>query len=174
MLQVEAKWKQSESKVKDMAKAFHSLSYEVSVLADTDADDQFSQVDIIELEALSIPVYVWSDKCAIEQRAILDLPWPSVLASVRLAKDNFGQESVNDKIGTKFNETLNKNISKWHDSQELRKAIGDSANEKKWFKSITKGSSWFSAIAPAFDNAEFLKKDLAVKLNELWEWAERE
>ncbi len=164
----------SGSKVKDMAKAFHSLSYEVTVLADADADDQFSQAHIKELEALSIPVHVWSDKYAIEQRAMFDLPWPSALASARLAQDNFGQESVNDKIRTKFNGTLDKDISKWHDSPELRKAIGDSAKEKTWFKSITKGSLWFSAIAPAFDDAEFLKKDLAVKLNELWEWAERE
>lgn len=41
-----------------MAKAFNSLCYEVTVLADADADDQFSQADMDELTALGVPVHV--------------------------------------------------------------------------------------------------------------------
>jgi hypothetical protein len=41
-----------------------------------------------------------------------------------------------------------------------------------WFKDITRGDLWVKAISPAFDDAGFLKKDIATKLAQLWAWAE--
>ena len=60
------------------------------------------------------------------------------------------------------------------DDPKLRQAIGAVAKKSSWFKDITKGDLWFKVIAPAFENAEFLKTDLAVKLNKLWSWAEHD
>lgn len=51
----------SGSKVKGLAKAFKSLCYDVSVVADADAEHQFSAADVAELVQLGIPVHVWSD-----------------------------------------------------------------------------------------------------------------
>lgn len=158
-------------KVKNMAKALNSLAYDVAVLADADANDQFSQADIDELTELGIQVQVWSEKLALEQRAMLDLPWASVLITVKLARDELNQ-SVCDQVISKLGEELDKNIDNWVDSPKLRKAIGEAAKKKDWFKNITKGDLWFKAIAPVFKDAEFVKKDLAVKLIELWSWAE--
>lgn len=157
--------------VKNMAKAFHSLCYDVTVMADSDADHQFSQVDIDELTALGIQVQVWSEKLALEERAMLDLPWASVLASVMLARDNFNQ-STYDQVRAKLAEVLDEDICKWDDNPVLRKALGKVAKEKKWFKNITYGDLWFKTIAPAFADPEFLKTDLAVKMNNLWAWIE--
>jgi len=157
--------------VKNMAKAFNSLCYDVTVMADSDAADQFSQVDIDELTALGIQVHVWSEKFALEERAMLDLPWASVLASVMLARDNFNQ-STYDQVRAKFTGVLDEDICKWVDSPVLRKALGKVAKEKKWFKNITYGDLWFKTIAPAFADPEFLKTDLAVKMNNLWAWIE--
>jgi predicted ATP-dependent endonuclease of OLD family len=158
-------------KVKSMAKAFHSLCYDVTVLADADADDQFSQKDIQELTNLGIQVQVWNDKLSIEERAMQDLPWNSVIASVILARDEF-KISVHDQVQAMFKDKLVDDPTKWLDSQKLRQAIGAVAKKKDWFKSITKGDLWFKTIIPAFKNADFLKSNLAVKLSQLWAWAE--
>ena len=158
-------------KVKNLAKAFNSLGYDVAVLADADADDQFSQADIDELAKLGIQVQVWTEKLALEQRAMLDLPWANVLISVKLAHDELNQ-SVCDQVSSRLGEVLDENIVNWVDSPKLRIAIGDVAKKKDWFKNITKGDLWFNAITPAFEDAEFLKKDLVVKLDRLWAWVE--
>lgn len=159
------------SKVKKMAKTFHSLGYVVTVLADADADDQFSQADIDELAKLGIQVQVWSEKLALEEQAMLDLPWASVLVSVKLAQDEL-HFPVYDQLRSKLEEDLDKDIDQWVDSPKLRNAIGAVAKKAGWFKDTTRGDLWFKAIAPAFKDAEFLKKDLVVKLNKLWTWAE--
>lgn len=159
------------NKAKNMAKAFNSLCYEVTVLADADADDQFSQADIDELTKLGIQVQVLSEKRALEERAMLDLPWASVLVSVKLAQDELFFPAY-EQVCSKLEEQLDKNIDKWVDSPKLRIAIGAVAKKAGWFKDTTRGDLWFKAIAPAFDDAEFVTKDLAVKLNELWAWAE--
>ncbi|MHA6860356.1 ATP-dependent nuclease [Ralstonia pseudosolanacearum] len=161
----------SGSKVKGMAKAFHSLHYEVTVLADADADDQFSQADMDELTALGIPVHVWNDKLALEERTMMDLHWASVLNSVKLAQEELGFPAY-DQVRSKLEEELDKDIGKWQDSPKLRKAIGAVAKKSGWFKDTTRGDLWFKAIAPAYKDAEFVKTDLATKLNNLWSWAE--
>ncbi|MBU9312892.1 ATP-dependent nuclease [Burkholderia multivorans] len=161
----------SGSKVKGMAKAFHSLHYEVTVLADADADDQFSQADMDELTALGIPVHVWNDKLALEERTMIDLPWVSVLNSMKLAQDDLGFPAY-DQVRSKLEEDLDRDIWKWKDSPKLRKAIGAVAKKAGWFKDTTRGDLWFKAIAPAYKDADFVKTDLATKLNKLWAWAE--
>lgn len=159
------------SKVKDLAKAFKSLSYEVSVLADADAEDQFSIADVAELVKLDIPVHVWNDKLSLEQRALQDLPWDCVLASLKLAQDELGF-SVHDQVRSRLEEALDKDIDKWPESAKLRAAIGVAAKKGSWFKDTTRGDQWFKAVSPAFQDAGFLKKNLALKLEELWTWAE--
>ncbi|PRD99969.1 hypothetical protein C6P77_15685 [Burkholderia ambifaria] len=161
----------SGSKVKGMAKAFHSFHYEVTVFADADADDQFSQADMDELTALGVTVHVWNDKCSLEERAIQDLPWANVLISVKLAQDELGFPAY-DQVRSKLEEELDKDIGKWQDSPKLRKAIGAVAKKAGWFKDTTRGDLWFKAIAPAYKDADFVKTDLATKLNKLWAWAE--
>nr|WP_249182216.1 ATP-binding protein [Burkholderia vietnamiensis] len=161
----------SGSKVKGMAKAFHSLHYEVTVLADADADDQFSQADMEDLTALGIPVHVWNDKLALEERTMIDLPWASVLNSVKLAQDDLGFPAY-DQVRSKLEEDLDRDILKWKDAPKLRKAIGAVAKKAGWFKDTTRGDLWFKAIAPAYKDADFVTTDLATKLNKLWAWAE--
>jgi putative ATP-dependent endonuclease of the OLD family len=159
------------SKVKALAEAFKSLCYEVVVLADADRDDQFSPAQIVELEKLGIPVYVWDDKLSLEERAIQDLPWASVLDSVMLAQNQLAQ-SAHDQVLSRYLMVLDKDIGAWQDSPQLRAAIGTSAHKGGWFKDTTRGDLWFKILIPAYKAPEFAKKNLAVKLNELWAWAE--
>lgn len=157
--------------VKALAKAFKSLCYDVSVFADGDAEKQFSPADEAELIKLGISVYVWSDKLSLEERAFQDLPWAAVLVSVRLAQAELGFP-VRDQVQSKFVEHLDQNVDTWQESPELRAAIGVAAKKAGWFKDTTRGDLWFKAISPAFQDAAFGKKNLALELGKLWAWAE--
>ncbi|NVM76464.1 putative ATP-dependent endonuclease of OLD family [Duganella sp. SG902] len=161
------------AKVKALAKALKSLCYDVSVLADADAPDQFSPADEAELIELEIPVVVWSEKQSLEERAIQDLPWSAIQASLKLAQTEFAfpvRDHVLARLTVKME--LDKSTDNWVDSANLRKAIGIAAKKSEWFKSMSKGDLWFKAIAPAWKTAEFAKKDLAIKLNKFWAWVE--
>lgn len=159
------------SKVKGLAKAFKSLCYDVSVLADADAETQFSAADVAELIKLGISVHVWSDKLSLEERAFLDLPWSSVLVSVKLAQDELGFPAY-DQVRSKFSEALHINIDTWVDSPKLRTSIGAAAKSAGWFKDVTRGDLWFKAITPAYFDPDFIKKNLVFELEKLWGWAE--
>lgn len=159
------------SKVKALAKAFKSLCYDVSVLADGDAEKQFSPADEIELVELGIQVRVWSDKLSLEERAFLDLPWANVLDSLNLAQETLGYP-VYDQTRAEFREDLNTDTSLWKDSPKLRTAIGFAAKKAGWFKDTTRGDLWFKAISTAFGDAAFIKKNLALELGKLWAWVE--
>lgn len=159
------------SKVKALAKAFKSLGYDVSVLADGDAEDQFSRADEEELVKLGITVGIWSEKLSLEERAFQDLPWASVLVSVKLAQEELGF-SAYDQVLARFDEDLDKDIHAWKESPQLRTAIGVAAKKSNWFKDTTRGDLWFKAISTAFQDAAFCKKNLALELSKLWAWAE--
>ncbi|HGM7284526.1 AAA family ATPase [Stenotrophomonas geniculata] len=159
------------SKIKGLAKAFKSLGYDVSVLADADAEDQFSMADAAALVKLGVSVHMWSDKLSLEERALQDLPWESVLISLRLARDELGF-AVYDQVRSKFQEALDQDIAKWADGAKLRAVIGVAAKKGGWFKDTTRGDQWFKVVSPAFNDAAFSRRDLAVKLGALWTWAE--
>lgn len=160
------------SKIKALAEAFKLLSYDVCVVADGDAEKQFSPAHEAELEGKGISVHVWTDKLSLEQRAFQDLPWISVIASVKLAQ-TVPSLTVYDNVRSWYQKPLDEDVTKWGDSPELRLAIGSAAKGSDWFKDITRGDLWVQAISPAFDDAGFLKKDIATKLAQLWAWAER-
>jgi putative ATP-dependent endonuclease of OLD family len=161
----------SGSKVKGLAKAFKALRYDVSVLADGDAEKQFSPADEAELVKLGVPVHVWSEKLSLEERAFQDLPWDSLLVSVKLAKEEF-HYAVSDQVRSEFLEELDKDIGAWKESPKLRISIGVAAKKAGWFKDTTRGDLWFKAISPAYKDATFIKANLALELGKLWAWAE--
>jgi predicted ATP-dependent endonuclease of OLD family len=160
------------SKVKAMAMAFKKLGYDVSVLADGDADKQFSPADAAGLVALEIPTHVWSDKLSLEERAFLDLPWAYVVAGLKLAQVDL-LYPVYDQVRSQYQDELDQDISKWSESPKLRTAIGAAAKSAGWFKDITRGDLWFKTLSAAFIAPGFGKTNLALELGKLWEWAER-
>ncbi len=157
--------------VSPLTKAFKTLCYDVAVLADGDAEQHFSPAHAAALEKLGAKVYVWTDKLSLEERAFQDLPWMAVLASIKLAQDVL-HFSVYDQVNSRFNGNLDKDLTVWQDSNDLRKAVGLAAKKCEWFKSTTGGDLWFKTVAGSFDEADFKKKDLAVKLEQFWVWAE--
>lgn len=158
------------SKVKSLATGFKALHYDVMVLADGDAQDQFSDKDAADLNGKEVSVVMWADRLSIEQRAMVDLPWEQVLASTTLAKElGF---PVHDQIRSKLNIQFDEDIGKWQDTAELRKAIGAAAKSSNWFKNIAYGEQWAQAIFPAFADAAFLQKEFATKLGQFRAWVD--
>jgi putative ATP-dependent endonuclease of OLD family len=160
------------SKVKGMAIAFKKLGYDVSALADGDAEKQFSAADAAGLVAIGIPTYVWNDKLSLEERAFVDLPWASVVASLTLAQVELFYP-VYDQVRSQYQDVLDPDISEWRDSPKLRTAIGAAAKSAGWFKDTTRGDLWFKAVSTAFNDPGFGKTNLALELGRLWEWAKR-
>lgn len=160
------------SKIKSLAKAFQSLEYSVAIIADGDAPKQFSEVDEQELILSGMEVEVWEDNLSLEERAMMDLPWDYVIASVKLAEE-FGF-AVCETVSSVYGSKVDNNIDSWEESDSLRVSIGKSAKSKKtgWFKDITRGDQWFKRIDLAFEDDEFKKTDLYLKLNKLWGWIE--
>lgn len=160
------------SKVKGMAIAFKKLGYDVSVLADGDAEKQFSTADAVGLVAMGIPTYVWNDKFSLEERAFVDLPWAYVLASLTLAQVELFYP-LYDQVRSKYQDVLDPDIREWPDTPKLRTAIGAAAKGAGWFKDTTRGDLWFKVVGGAFNDPVFGRTNLAVELGKLWEWAER-
>ncbi len=160
----------SASKVKGLAAGFKRLHYDVTVLADGDAQGNFSDQDAAELNQRGVAVVMWADNLAIEQRAMMDLPWAQVVASAQLANElGF---PVNDNVRSKLNVQLEEDIGNWQDTVDLRKAIGDAAKSSSWFKNIASGERWAEAVFPAFGNAAFQQKDFATKLSQFRAWVD--
>lgn len=158
------------SKVKGLAMGFKALHYDVMVLADGDAQDQFSDKDAADLNGKQVEVVMWADELSIEQRAMVDLPWEQVQASAKLAIElGF---PVHDQVRSKLNIQLDEDIVKWQDTAELRKAIGSAAKASNWFKNIAYGEQWAQAIFPAFADTEFQQKNFAVKLGQFRTWVD--
>lgn len=160
------------SKIKGLAKGFKALHYDVLVIADGDAQDKFSDEDAKDLRARGVSVLMWAERLAIEQRAMLDLPWSQVLASVTLAEES--GVPVFDNIRSNLNGKLDEEMFEWEDGLELRKAIGNAAKSSSWFKNISYGEKWAEAISPAFANAAFKDKNFVSKIIELRAWADYE
>ncbi|MDE2422276.1 MAG: AAA family ATPase [Gammaproteobacteria bacterium] len=159
------------SNIKGLAVAFNSFDYPVAVLADGDAPKNFSIEDENYLTALGVKVHVWADLLSLERRAMMDLPWEYVLLSVKLARDEFNRP-VHKNLETAFNSKVDEDFESWVDNTQWREAIGQAAAKSEWFKDITRGDLWFKTIAPALNDPEFMKSNLAVTLNNLWGWIE--
>lgn len=159
------------SKLKALAEAFKLLGYEVCVVADGDAEKQFSPAHEAELEGKGVAVHVWTDKLSLEERVFQDLPWASVLESVKLAQ-TVPSLTVYANVRSKYQKELDGDVGKWVESAELRFAIGKAAKGCDWFKDITRGDLWLQTISPAFSDPDFAKRDIPTKLFKLWAWAE--
>jgi putative ATP-dependent endonuclease of OLD family len=163
------------SKIKGLAEGFRSLLYDVAVIADGDAPDKFSNKDAEELENSGVEVLMWSNEAALEERIMLDLPWKYVLASVKLAKEEFNQP-VYENVRSQLNAPQNETIDKWIESDDLRRAIAKAAKAKEnpWFKKISKAQRWMEVIAPALIDETIRESDLVVNISKLRSWVDRD
>lgn len=159
------------SNIKDIAGVFKELTYDVSVLADSDAPDDFSEADGTYLLDKGVAVTVWDDALSIEGRVFADMPWPGVMASFEVAHAiHRDREKQLDQIRTQYGAGFDRNYIGWTDGPQLRTALGKAAKASSWFKSQSWAQEWAAAVSRHLDDAAIRTTDLVCKLNATREW----
>jgi putative ATP-dependent endonuclease of OLD family len=159
------------SKIKEIAEGLKDLSYEVSVLADSDRPDQLSEADVNSLRARGVPVTIWDDALCIEQRIFADLPWPGIMAAFEAACTISGNRNqVLDQVQTQHGQPFDRNYAAWTDGRQLREALGKAAKVSGWFKRQSWAQEWTAAICAYLDDATIRNTDLARKIKALRDW----
>jgi len=156
-----------------VAKALAGLSYEVCLFGDS---DRSIDPDQNALEQAGVSVLLWDGETAIEQRIALDLPWDGVIDVVNLAMNIWGEDSVRDTIAARLGapgKKLSGGPSSWLESglneSDLRKAIGDTAKRKNWFKRVDIAEDLSKVVIEHLDKIQ--EKDLTQKIAALRQWA---
>jgi len=142
------------SKAPVIAEHLLDLGYEVLLLLDTDKNAPEDLIDNVKKKGGT--VFEWSNKCSTEERLFIDVPWDVVNSLVSLAAEYFGSESIKDCINNACridgqSEISSIELSAMHDNEAFRRLVGEVANNKKWFKDITRGERLAEIIAPCID-----------------------
>jgi hypothetical protein len=158
----------SAARARDLA----SLGYQVAILGDSDTP---LHPGTPELKTRGVEVVLWDGGVAIEARAALDLPWSGVLELLRYVADERGEAPVRQAIGSKTGPATRipeARFESWPDSPVLRKAIGSAAKSGKWLKS-REGGVRLGEITVRHITS-IAESDLAAKLAQVREWADRD
>jgi hypothetical protein len=161
------------SKVNRLAEVLKMLSYDVSVLADSDEPAQFSNQEAESLGARGVEVILWSGDVCIERRVFSDLPWQGVKAGFEVACDMYSRSTVLGQIQSNYGEGLDRDYEAWADSPRLREALGAAAKTSEWFKRQNKAQLWVGAISRYLDDQSIRDTDLIRKIDKIRQWVDR-
>lgn len=149
-----------------------SLGYRTVYFGDSDAPINPNET---ELRMAGVRVIQWAGNCAIEQRLCLDLPWPALGELVNLACELHGRASVLDAVASRLkvpSSQCGADINRWvglaGTQAAVRTLVGDTANDKKWFKRIDFGEELGDLVVRHL--ADMVGTDTTAKINELRQW----
>lgn len=159
------------NQVRPVAESLHELAYTVAVLADSDAETEFSAADAAALNALGVAVTLWNDAMSIEQRVFADLSWEGVRASFEAAC-SIQQDRARcvDQVQSRYGPGFNRDSDQWTDEPRLRAALGAAAKGSGWFKRQDRAQEWVAAIGPHLDDPSVQTTDLLQKIAALRSW----
>jgi hypothetical protein len=161
-------------RIRQIAGSLKVLGYDVAVLADSDAPDQFSDADAQALRAADITVAKWDGALSIEERVLADLPWVGVMASFGAARAIWGDDDrLLDQVQTQFGQGFDRNFGQWADRPQLRTALGRAAKASDWFKRQSWGREWAAAISRHLADNAMQASDLVRQLTSLRGWIDR-
>jgi len=150
------------------------LGFKTCFFADGDKLDQLRPT-LEELRKAGIDVFHWSKPNAIEQVIATNLSFVALEKMVSIGVEAKGEESVYDTIWNKLktdNRPENRNLEDWLangiSEQAIRKAIGEAAKEKGWFKRIDIGEELGKLIIEDFPN--LTGKEVATVLQQIEGW----
>ncbi len=159
---------------KQVCKGLKTLGYSTAAIIDS---DKLKAGEIDYLEKLGIKVIHWEDKVSIEERVFLDIPVDKLIHIVKHAyrlKRKDGEENAEESIVDSINSKLDMNfssideISGFQDKVQLRKALGEIAKRKGWFKRPDKGEKLGKLVFASFN--EMQDKDIYFKMEQLKLW----
>ena len=159
------------SNIKEIAESLKALGYDVAVLADSDADDQFSDAHALELRNAGITVVKWGGALSIEERVFADLPWAGVMDSLAAAQTIWNDDTrLLDQVQTQFGQGFDRDFETWADMPQLRTALGKAAKASDWFKRQSWGHEWAAAISAHLADDVIRESDLVRQLTSLRNW----
>jgi hypothetical protein len=138
-----------------IAEHLRDLGYEVWLLLDSDQPPNAEALRRATDKGAAF--WQWPDNCSTEQRLFLDLPWAGVRALIALAIECVGQDSVIAVLDNALNAAGLPTVSAAklgpeRDTVDLRRLIGKVANDKSWFKDISRGEGLASVVGPHLAN----------------------
>lgn len=151
----------------NVAKQFNSLEYQVLWWGDSDVKNHDDAKK--ELKSAGIPLVEWADKTNLEGRIFFDLPWEGIKEIISLFEDLHGRQSTVDQVRS-IDSNVSSNMGAWEDSQDIRKALGKTAHEKKWYKCISYAENVGDVVAKYLPNIK--DSDLNKKINIIRSWIE--
>ena len=156
-----------------IAEHLRDLGYEVWLLLDS--DEEPNQADLKRAKDKGAIVHQWPDKCSTEERLFLDLPWACVRSMIALAIEFTSIESVRTLIDNALSAaglptTTEARLGNERDTPQVRRILSKVANDKKWFKTISRGERLASLIGPHL--VAVSDKPLNVGIAAMREWVD--
>jgi len=151
----------------NVAKQFNSLEYQVLWWGDSDATGHEKAKK--DIKDAGIPIVEWADQTNIEERIFLDLPWNGIKELIGFVEDLYGKQSIVDQVRS-IDANIASDIDTWADSQDIRKALGKTAHDKKWYKCISYAENIGDIIAKYLP--EIQDSDLSKKIDAIRSWIE--
>lgn len=147
------------------------LGYSVFLLLDSDVSP--SEVSLKKVLERGGVVEQWQDKCSVEERVFLDLPWQGICKAIQYAEEIFGSESVVGQINhlldaARLEKVADLSLPSSRDSESFRRLLGGLAKKKEWYKSVERGERLAAIVGP--DLGEIAGKPLALTLTKLRTW----
>lgn len=150
------------------------LGYTTCFFADGDKLDRLNP-SIEEIRANGVSVFHWSAPHATEQILANDLSWAALKKMVDLGVEARGEQSVYEttwnKLG-KVNPLVDTDIDNWLENgitkEDIRRAIGEAAKMKGWFKRIDYGENLGELVVEDFQNLR--GKETANILEQIESW----
>lgn len=166
----------------EKAETFNALGYRTLIFGDSDVD---FKPPAVTLQGLGITTVQWEGKMATESRLFADISWDAIPAVIQVAIDD-GREMISlmsavqtaltAAAGTKTIPAGGfKSLKDFEDAgysqQELRAALGASANKGKWFKRYGLAQSVSEVVHKHIH--EMKTTDTAIKLAAIESWIYR-
>lgn len=151
-------WGNGDDKSFTVAKYFQKLKYQVLWLGDSDVRSTNSKKD--EIRNLGITVVDWADSLNFESRIFKDLPWDAVQELVKIAVEQYGDQSIVDQVKNHYARAQGV-YNQWTESSDIRIALGKASHQKGWYKDISLGQMVGEAIAKklsVISNSDLYKK----------------
>lgn len=156
-----------------IAEHLRDLGYDVWLLLDSDAEP--NPADLKRAKDKGAIVHQWPDKSSTEERLFLDLPWTCGRAMIALAEEFTSAESVTALIDNALTAAglptaTAAGLGDDRGTEQVRRILGKLANDKKWFKSISRGERLAALIGPHLQ--AIANEPLGIGLSRMRDWVD--
>ena len=142
------------------ADILHDCCYDVCILMDSDKDTEDEKKR--QMREKGVPVFDWDKPNTIEEQCFLEMPLSAIQEAIQIAVDEYGCGQVSGKLSAEripFTED-NGSITVSALAEEQRKALGNAAKKKGWYKRIGLGERFGRIV---LDNLDTLAPDSTLR-----------